>query len=93
MTKFFLIVIAVLLLAVIVFFFLWRSAKAKQKSQKETIDKLVGNLNELRESNCKLEQSINILKTNRETADEKIDDLHNGDSVDNAIDELRKHKD
>ena len=93
MTKFFLIVIAVLFVVCIMFFFLWRSAKAKQKSQKETIGKLVGNLNELRESNCKLEQSINILKTNREAADEKIDDLHNGDSVSNALDELRKHKD
>lgn len=92
MTKFFLIVIAVLFLVCIVIFFLWRICAAKTKSQKATIDKLIGNLKELRESNCKLEQTIDILKNNREKADEKIDDLHNGDSVGNALNELHKLK-
>lgn len=92
MIKFLLIVIAVLLVAVIVLFFLWRLNAAKRKSQKETIDRLVNQLNEAIQSNSKLEMTISILKSNREKADEKIDDLHDGDSVNNAIDELRKHK-
>ena len=92
MTKFFLIVCGILLAFVAVFFFLWRLGVAKRKSQKETIDKLVKQLSDLRETNCKLEQMIDILKQNREKADEKIDNLHSGDSVSNALDELRKRK-
>lgn len=93
MIKFLLIVIAVLFVVGIVFFFLWRLSAAKTKSQKTTIDKFVKQLNEATQANSKLELTISTLKNNREKADEKIDDLHNGDSVSNAIDELRKHKD
>lgn len=92
MTKFLLIVIAVLFVALIVLFFLWRLNAAKRKSQKETIDRLVNQLNEAIVQQSKLESTIDILKKNRDKADEKIDDLHDGDSVNNAIDELRKHK-
>ena len=37
-----------------------------------------------------LVEAYKIKKKNKEKADEKVDDLHNGDSVANAIDILRK---
>lgn len=92
MTKCFLIVIAVLFVVSMVFFFLWRLSVAKRKSQKDTIVRLSGQLKNLRESNCRLEQTIDVLKKNREKADERIDGLHDGDSVSNALDELCKRK-
>lgn len=92
MTKFFLIMIVVLLVIAVLFFFLWRLSVAKRQSQKETIDKLVKQLNEATQANSKLELTINTLKNNREKADEKIRDLYSGDAVDNAIKHLSKQQ-
>lgn len=92
MIKFFLIVCGFLSVACLVFFFAWRLSKNENKQQKIIIDKLSKRLCDVSEANSQLRKSISILKTNREKADEKIDNLHNGDSVDNAIDELSKRK-
>lgn len=86
------VVCLILLLCVVVFFFLWRMSVEKRKSQKETIDKLVKQLNEARQTNSQLEMTISILKKNRESADEKIRDLYSGDAVDNAIKHLSKQQ-
>lgn len=92
MTKFFLITVGVLLLAAVVFFFLWRISAEKRKETKATLDKVTRQLNKQIDANSRLEQTIETLRKNREDADEKIDSLHNGDSVSNAIDELSKRK-
>lgn len=92
MTKFFLITVGVLLLAAVVFFFLWRTSAEKRKETKATLDKVTRQLNKQIDANSRLEQTIETLRKNREDADEKIDSLHNGDSVSNAIDELSKRK-
>lgn len=90
--KLLLIVCAVFLFAVLIFFFLWRLSVGKRKSQKETIDKLVQQINEAKQTNSELEYTISVLKKNREKADEKIEELHNGDALANALDGLHKHK-
>ena len=90
--KFLLIVCAVFLFAALIFFFLWRLSVGKRKSQKETIDKLVQQINEAKQTNSELEYTISVLKKNREKADEKIEELHNGDALANALDGLHKHK-
>lgn len=92
MTKLFLITVGVLLLAAVVFFFLWRTSAEKRKETKATLDKVTRQLNKQIDANSRLEQTIETLRKNREDADEKIDSLHNGDSVSNAIDELSKRK-
>ena len=90
--KLLLIVCAVFLFAALIFFFLWRLSVGKRKSQKETIDKLVQQINEAKQTNSELEYTISVLKKNREKADEKIEELHNGDALANALDGLHKHK-
>lgn len=40
-----------------------------------------------------LEGELRIKGRNREEADARIENIHNGDSVANALDVLRKHKD
>ena len=90
--KLLLVVCAVFLFAALVFFFLWRLSVGKRKSQKETIDKLVQQINEAKQTNSELEYTISVLKKNREKADEKIEELHNGDALANALDGLHKHK-
>ena len=90
--KLLLIVCAVFLFAALIFFFLWRISVGKRKSQKETIDKLEQQINEAKQTNSELEYTISVLKKNREKANEKINDLHNGDVLGNALDRLHKHK-
>ncbi|MBR1637936.1 MAG: hypothetical protein IJ688_00955 [Treponema sp.] len=90
--KLLLIVGAIFLFAALIFFFLWRLSVGKRKSQKETIDKLVQQINEAKRTNSELEYTISVLKKNREKANEKINDLHNGDVLGNALDRLHKHK-
>lgn len=90
--KLLLIVCAVFLFAALIFFFLWRLSVGKRKSQKETIDKLVQQINEAKQTYSELEYTISVLKKNREKADEKIEELHNGDALANALDGLHKHK-
>lgn len=92
MTKFFLITILVLVIAVFVLFLLWRSSVSKRKRTKETLDKVTRQLNEAIVQQAKLESTISILQKNRKEADEKVNGLHNGDSLGNALDELRKPK-
>ena len=90
MTTVLLIISGFLLVLAVVFFFLWKLCKDRIEAQKKTIDKLVAQSNEARETVSQLERTISIMKENRKEADEKINDLHsNGDAVDNALDVLR----
>ena len=92
MIKFFLILTAVLFVGILLLFFLWRSEKIKRK---ETQGKLESTNKELARAiaeQAKLESTIQIMKKNREEADEKINNLHDGDALDNALNGLHKHK-
>ena len=92
MIKFFLILTAVLFVGILLLFFLWRSEKTKRK---ETQDKLESTNKELARAiaeQAKLESTIQILRKNRKEADEKINNLHDGDALGNALNGLHKHK-
>lgn len=92
MIKFFLILTAVLFAGVLLLFFFWRSEKTKRK---ETQGKLESTNRELARAimeQAKLESTVHILRENRKEADEKINNLHDGDALGNALDELRKRK-
>ena len=92
MIKFFLILAAVLFVGILLLLFLWRSEKAKRK---ETQGKLESTNKELARAiaeQAKLESTIQIMKKNRKEADEKINNLHNGDTLGNALDGLHKRK-
>ena len=45
-----------------------------------------------KETQGKLESTIQILRKNRKEADEKINNLHDGDALGNALNGLHKHK-
>ncbi len=92
MIKFFLILTAVLFVGILLLFFLWRSEKIKRK---ETQGKLESTNKELARAiaeQAKLESTIQILRKNRKEADEKINNLHDGDALGNALNGLHKHK-
>ena len=92
MIKFFLILTAVLFVGILLLFFLWRSEKIKRK---ETQGKLESTNKELAwaiAEQAKLESTIQILRKNRKEADEKINNLHDGDALGNALNGLHKHK-
>lgn len=92
MIKFFLILTAVLFVGILLLFFLWRSEKIKRK---ETQGKLESTNKELARAiaeQAKLESTIQIMKKNRKEADEKINNLHDGDALGNALDGLHKRK-
>ena len=92
MIKFFLILTAVIFVGILLLFFLWRSEKIKRK---ETQGKLESTNKELARAiaeQAKLESTIQILRKNRKEADEKINNLHDGDALGNALNGLHKHK-
>lgn len=92
MIKIILIETVVLLLVAGILFFLWRHSARKQKETKAALESTKKQLSEAIVYQAKLESTLDILAKNRKEANEKINSLHNGDSVDNAINELRKRK-
>lgn len=92
MIKFFLILTVMLFVGILLLFFLWWSEKTKRK---ETQGKLESTNKELAKAiaeQAKLESTIQILRKNRKEADEKINNLHDGDALGNALNGLHKHK-
>ena len=84
MTKYWIIAISVLATGTLVFLFLWRMTEARLKvawDSLKTVDKAMAEL-------AKLEASLKVLVGNRKVADEKIGNLHDGDTLGNAIDIL-----
>lgn len=82
----------VLVIVAVVFILLWNHGRKKIKEQKETIDKLGDQLTSAIAEINKLQSAISAYNKNRKEADEKIDALHDGDAVDNAINVLRGDK-
>lgn len=92
MIKFFFILTAVLFVWILLLFFLWRSEKTKRKEIQGKFESTNKELTRAIAEQAKLESTIQIIKKNREKADEKIEELHNGDALANALDGLHKHK-
>lgn len=92
MIKFFLILTAVLFVWILLLFFLWRSEKTKRKEIKGKLESTNKELARAIAEQAKLESTIQIMKKNRKEADEKINNLHNGDTLGNALDGLHKRK-
>ena len=92
MIKVLLIAVTVLIFCVVTLFFLWRSAKTKQKETQEKLNNTNKELAKAIAEQAKLESTIQILRKNRKEADEKVNNLHNGNSTNNALNELRKRK-
>ena len=92
MIKFFLILTAVLFVGILLLFFLWRSEKTKRKETQSKLESTNKELARAIAEQAKLESTIQILKKNRKEADEKINNLHNGDALGNALNGLHKHK-
>lgn len=69
-----------------------KAAGYKEKAEEnfKLYSEAVGKVSELNRTIRKLEAAAAIKDANRKEADEKIDALHDGDAVDNALDELRK---
>lgn len=91
MTSFFIGVCIVLAISATIFCVLWKSEdKARIDLENEIADMHEVNLS-LMTQLSKVHEELKIKSENRSEADEKINALHNGDSVDNAINGLSKH--
>lgn len=75
----------------IIFFFLWRKCSREIKAQKGTIERLSNLIQENEIGRQRLEEVVEAVNDNREEANEKIDELHHGDTLGNALDGLHKH--
>ena len=92
MIKFFLILTAVLFVGILLLFFLWRSEKTKRKETQVKLESTNKELARAIAEQARLESTIQILRKNRKEADEKINKLHDGDALGNALNGLHKHK-
>lgn len=91
MAKVLLIIIAVLAVIAVVFLLLWRISKAKLKQTENELAYTRKELSESIAAQVKLEATLEIINQNRNQADEKIENLHTGDVLGNALDGLSKH--
>lgn len=92
MIKFFLILTTVLFVGILLLFFLLRSEKIKRKETQGKLESTNKELARVIAEQAKLESTIQILRKNRKEADEKINNLHDGDALGNALNGLHKHK-
>lgn len=80
-------VIVVIFALVLTIIYLNTKNKELKQKVKEKDEFLVGAMKELE----KLKAELKIRQEERSEADKKVDELHNGDSVSNAIYRLSKH--
>ena len=93
MTKYWIIAISVLATGTLVFLFLWRMTEARLKVAYDSLKTVNKELDKAMAELAKLEASLKVLVGNRKVADEKIDNLHDGDTLGNAIDILLDRQD
>lgn len=79
--------LGLLIIFVLFSYVLFKKYKKSRKEYKELSERFNG----LSEEFQKVLEADKIKENNKEKADEKISNLHNGNVVDNAIDILRKH--
>ena len=88
MTKYWIIAISVFATGTLVFLFLWRMTEARLKMARNSLETVNKELDKAMAELAKLEASLKVLVGNRKVADEKIGNLHDGDTLGNAIDIL-----
>ena len=88
MTKYWIIAISVLSTGTLVFLFLWRMTEARLKMARNSLETVNKELDKAMAELAKLEASLKVLVGNRKVADEKFGNLHDGDTLGNAIDIL-----
>jgi len=88
MTKILLILILVFASIAGIFFFLWRLSQANHKRTQDELARTKVQLKTATDQIKKIESTLEIINHNRKESDEKIDALHNGDVIDNALNEL-----
>ena len=93
MTKYWIIAISVLATGTLVFLFLWRMTEARLKMARNSLETVNKELDKAMAELAKLEASLKVLVGNRKVADEKIGNLHDGDTLGNAIDILLDRQD
>lgn len=93
MTKYWIIAISVLATGTLVFLFLWRMTEARLKLARNSLETVNKELDKAMAELAKLEASLKVLVGNRKVADEKIGNLHDGDTLGNAIDILLDRQD
>ena len=93
MTKYWIIAISVLATGTLVFLFLWRMTEARLKLARNSLETVNKELDKAMAELAKLEASLKVLVGNRKVADEKIDNLRDGDTLGNAIDILLDRQD
>jgi len=77
------VLIALLCITLFIFGKMCKNYKNRYEEERTKVE-------QLQEEYSKLAEAYRIKKENKEKADEKISDLHSGDSVANAINILRK---
>lgn len=85
-------IILLFLLIFVVLIFILSYKNEKMKQIKEEMKSLINANNNLHEEIKRLTSIDEIKSKNREEANEKINDLHNGDAIDNALNILRNYK-
>ena len=93
MTEYWLIAVSVLAALSALFFFLWRMTEARLKLARNSLETVNKELDKAMAELAKLEASLKVLVGNRKVADEKIGNLHDGDSLGNAINILLDRQD
>ena len=93
MTEYWLIAVSVLAALSALFLFLWRMAEARLKMARNSLETVNKELDKAMAELAKLEASLKVLAGNRKVADEKIGNLHDGDTLGNAIDILLDRQD
>ncbi len=86
--KVLLIISLVNLLIAIIFWGLWRITNSKLKAVQHNVDAIVDTNHALMKELENARFQLKIKSDNRKEADEKINALHTGDAVDNAINGL-----
>lgn len=93
MTKYWIIAISVFATGTLVFLFLWRMTEARLKMARNSLETVNKELDKAMAELAKLEASLKVLVGNRKVANEKIGNLHDGDTLGNAIDILLDRQD
>lgn len=93
MTEYWLIAVSVLAALSALFLFLWRITESRLKLARSSLETVNKELDKALSELAKLEASLKVLVGNRKVADEKIGNLHDGDTLGNAIDILLDRQD
>ena len=72
-------------------FIMWRVTEKQRVELEKEFDVALTDNKELLNHLSTLKEELRIKNENRKKADEKIENLHNGDTVSNAINSLSKH--